>query len=517
MSRRARKGFTLKYNPDAHWSSALYRGLNLIQYTDGVNILNINRDDASGFRLDTLSTHKQHQSLCIVGSPALTTRTDYVNKYKSILQTTNYNFTGSNTTGEVCAGVVKPHVIYPKNSAQHAADLKMLLQKEELQSAFLNPYTHTLKQITCVRVDGSADEGPSHLEVQFWWTEYHLDQGNFITLVSTRSSGASYLNRVELQNGCLAKAHANLFIPSTLNGSCCSSKTGGSIDEAKLKENLESAMEVYINRCDGCSCGDATINLYKGADSTEWQNYRPLLNVFLKGNQQKKRKLKLDHPETFTFFERVWSLRNRHMVPNLPEKYVFFLKCCCQPGCVHPLCQKKVANPSTDVPTTWYPNGPPVSFLPLPILDLQRIWGQTNCPDCNGYCYGHYLKPADDFKDNQNVIATPPSVVSDFFAQNEKKIWNESEVEQLARKVLLPPREVEFWLQHLLEVHNNRQRGAAKAAETRKKRKLEQLQACNAQSTTLVWLCGVCKGEYKNETDVEENWIGCDNCPLGMC
>jgi len=36
VSRRARKGFTLKYNPDAHWSSALYRGLNLIQYTDGV-------------------------------------------------------------------------------------------------------------------------------------------------------------------------------------------------------------------------------------------------------------------------------------------------------------------------------------------------------------------------------------------------------------------------------------------------------------------------------------------------
>ena len=165
VSRHARKGFTLKYNPDAHWSSALYRGLNLIQYTDGENILNINRDDASGFRLDTLSTHKQHQSLCVVRSPALTTQTDYVNKYKSILQTTNYNFTDTKTTAEVCAGVVKPHIIYPKNSAQHAADLKILLHKDELQSAFLNPKTHTLKQITCVRVDGSADEGPSHLEV----------------------------------------------------------------------------------------------------------------------------------------------------------------------------------------------------------------------------------------------------------------------------------------------------------------------------------------------------------------
>ena len=203
MSQRARKGFTLKYNPDAHWSSALYRGLNLIQYTDGENILNINRDDASGFRLDTLSTHKQHQSLCVVGSPALTTRTDYVNKYKSILQTTNYNFTGTKTTAEVCAGVVKPHVIYPKNSAQHAADLKMLLHKDELQSAFLNPKMHTVKQITCVRVDGSVQVT---LKYNSGGQSTILVQGNFITLVSTCSSGASCLNRVEVQNGCLAKA-----------------------------------------------------------------------------------------------------------------------------------------------------------------------------------------------------------------------------------------------------------------------------------------------------------------------
>lgn len=31
-TRIARKGFNLKYNPDSHWSSALYRGLNQIQY-----------------------------------------------------------------------------------------------------------------------------------------------------------------------------------------------------------------------------------------------------------------------------------------------------------------------------------------------------------------------------------------------------------------------------------------------------------------------------------------------------
>lgn len=215
-SRRARKGFILRYNPDSHWSGALYRGLNAIQYRDGRNTLNINRDDASGFRLDTLSTHKQYQSLSVRGNEVVTTHTDYVNKYKSVLQTTSYNFTATSTTGEMCAGIVKAQGLYPKNPAQHSADFKMLSDVSELKPVFINSDTKQLKQITCLRVDGACNESPSHQEVQFWWTEYHLAKANYITIVTTRSSGSSYLNRVELQNGCLAQAHSNLFIPSTV-------------------------------------------------------------------------------------------------------------------------------------------------------------------------------------------------------------------------------------------------------------------------------------------------------------
>ena len=57
--RRARKVFTLKYNPDSHWSAALYRGLDYVQYKDGTNIMNVRHDDQAGFRLDTLTTSKQ--------------------------------------------------------------------------------------------------------------------------------------------------------------------------------------------------------------------------------------------------------------------------------------------------------------------------------------------------------------------------------------------------------------------------------------------------------------------------
>ena len=209
-SRRARKGFQLKYNPDCHWSAALYKGLSFCENCDGTQILNLNRDDASGFRLDTLSTHRLHRSPMVRGKDVLATHTDFVNSYPSILQTTSYHFSGTTTTKEVCAGVVKGAGVFPKNPAQHMSDLEMLEKSTELQEAFLNPDTQQPKKIECIRVDGASDEGPLHQEVQFWWALRHLTKPTLVTLVTTRNSGSSYLNRVELQNGCLSLAHANL-------------------------------------------------------------------------------------------------------------------------------------------------------------------------------------------------------------------------------------------------------------------------------------------------------------------
>lgn len=51
-TRRARKGFTLKYNPDAHWSAAFYKGLNSIQLVDGQDMCLINRDNPAGYADD---------------------------------------------------------------------------------------------------------------------------------------------------------------------------------------------------------------------------------------------------------------------------------------------------------------------------------------------------------------------------------------------------------------------------------------------------------------------------------
>lgn len=97
----------------------------------------------------------------------------------------------------------------------------MLEKQEELKPVFLNAETGPVKAIDCIRVDGAADEGPSHEEVQFYWIERHLLKNKVATLVTTQNNGSSYLNRVELQNGCLSQGHSNTFILSTLAGSSC--------------------------------------------------------------------------------------------------------------------------------------------------------------------------------------------------------------------------------------------------------------------------------------------------------
>ena len=495
-TRRARKGFELKYNPDNHWSAALYKGLNQIQYTDGSDITIINRDDASGFRLDTLTTHSKHGAPTVAGKELLTTHTDYVNRYPSLLQTTSYNFTATKTTPEFCAGVVKGSKVYPKNPTQHYSDLVMLSQQKELVHAFKN--NGIPKRIECIRVDGATDEGPSHDEVRFWWTFRHLKHGKLATLVSSRSSGCSYLNRVELQNGCLALGHTNLFIPSTLGGTVFNSETG-LVDMDKVKTNLDLATDVYISRVDKSPCGDTVIHLFKGADSSSLQAKREDLITFLKGSKKNKDKLKVKKPEVYAEFEQVWAVKQRHEVGGLPPQYLFLLVCCFETGCPHPICR---AGKKQDL--VWYPNGPSLYSIPFPRPDLTRPWGSTSCTDCKGFCAGHFTKP-DDSSDTPQMKIPPSSILKDFHSKLMGKEPTDDELTRVAKDILLPPGEVKIWLDHLTTVAENRKRGAAKAAKTRRKKSQK------SNTTTTNYYCGVCEAEY-GASEESEYWIGCDSC-----
>lgn len=136
------------------------------------------------------------------------------------------NFTGTKTTKEMCAGVVKAAKVFPKKTTCTALWWSSnALRTTKICHHFL--HRHWIpKQIECIHVDRATDEGPSHEEVKYWWTVRHLVYKRLVTLVSCHSSGSSYLNRVELLNGSLALGHTNLFIPSTLGGSPYNPDTG---------------------------------------------------------------------------------------------------------------------------------------------------------------------------------------------------------------------------------------------------------------------------------------------------
>ena len=165
----------------------------MLQYTDGSNIMDLNKDDAAGFRLNTMSTCSMHPTLSVDGGP-LTTRTDYRPKEACVIQVTTYNFSDTKTTGEICAGVVKAFPVHMKNPTQHFFDLMHLEEEAETKPAMINPVTDERKRTEAIRVDGGADEGPMHLDVQFWWTERHLKNPTEVTIVTARESDGSCKN-----------------------------------------------------------------------------------------------------------------------------------------------------------------------------------------------------------------------------------------------------------------------------------------------------------------------------------
>ena len=135
------------------------------------------------------------------------------------------------------------------------------------------------------------------------WTERHLEMGKQCTMVTSRFSGGSYLNRVELLNGCIAIGHSNLFIPSTILGSNLGAD--GGIDKEKLKANLNAATNVQLNSVSGTKCAGNLISLVKGVDNNVSRGYlkrRNHLLTFLQGSKEKKLELQKKWPDEFAYF-----------------------------------------------------------------------------------------------------------------------------------------------------------------------------------------------------------------------
>ena len=119
----------------------------------------------------------------------------------------------------------------------------------------------------------------------------------------------------------------------------------------------------------------------------------------------------------------------------------------------------------------------------------------------------------------------PSSIMKKFYTDLKGKEPSESELEDVARKCLLPIEDVSLWMDHLKTVQHNRKRGAAKAAESRKSKRHQSNCTSSLPSKQLSdnhpkdkqpeeeqedYYCGTCEGLYGEGE--EEYWIGCDGC-----
>jgi hypothetical protein len=233
-----------------------------------------------------------------------------------------------------------------------------------------------------------------------------------------------------------------------------------------LENNLNSAIDVYIDRVDGAPCASTGIHLYKGPKSDIYQNENEHFKVFIKGNKVAKEELKKTYPELFAKFERVWGIRKMHLETTYPLKYIFLLRCCYKDGCDHPVCLK--GRPIEE--STWYPNGPPLSYIPIPTPDPNSPFGGENCNECKEKCSGHYMKPDELWeyvsKGGKMSSAKPPSDVIQSTFQQYKGIPPRDIIEQIAEEILLPLDEVDMWFEHVKQASENRARGAKKEAES---------------------------------------------------
>ncbi|XP_052812001.1 uncharacterized protein LOC128239420 [Mya arenaria] len=113
----------------------------------------------------------------------------------------------------------------------------------------------------------------------------------------------------------------------------------------------------------------------------------------------------------------------------------------------------------------WFPGGPPLTFLPFPMPDGDRRPG--SCPD-HECCGGHFLPPSEVIEKRLKGVELPPSDVL-----QRAHTDGSTDAALLSKECTLPVGEVNIWLEHLNNVAANRERGQAKAAETRSLKKKE--------------------------------------------
>ena len=113
----------------------------------------------------------------------------------------------------------------------------------------------------------------------------------------------------------------------------------------------------------------------------------------------------------------------------------------------------------------WYQGGPPVTFLPLPVADKDRQWGSQDCQYCTecgkDSCNGHYLSIDEIVKlaeEGQTLEFCPPPKDTIKAFVDSHGAPSEEELAELAKKCLLPVKDVAKFADHLYQIAKRRKK-----------------------------------------------------------
>lgn len=192
------------------------------------------------------------------------------------------------------------------------------------------------------------------------------------------------------------------------------------------------------------------------------------------------------------------------MVQGLPPNYLFMLLPCYKPECPHPECAK--GKPEKE--HTWFPGGPPLSTLPIPIPDPGKPWG-GQCNKCIGNCTGHYLTPehinylsTNDNATNSCQIKPPRELIKEYVKPiNDKDLID---LEYLSKTCLLSVEDASFCAEYeFAKCEKRRTKKDARKREMRDEEKNENDKA----------YCFCRKGEegFMIQCDFCEEWFNMFN------
>lgn len=177
--------------------------------------------------------------------------------------------------------------------------------------------------------------------------------------------------------------------------------------------------------------------------------------------------LRREDLDTNAYFQRVSNMIGKHTVKEYQCKYIFMILPCFENECIHPICKKGPIASKFDE-KTWFPGGPHISYLPIPIKGDKNP-GHFLTPEMNNkYVMEKNHNKQSIFMDlPADVMKEPPSeILKKSFLTKKCQI----DVGQLSDVTLLPPGEVQMYISDMTDISSRRKEGAKRAMETRKKK-----------------------------------------------